>query len=153
FGADTALHHQALHQSLGTLPGTDLHVTLAGPYVPRYSDDIPRNAQGIRVSGYHPSLKKFERFLGTDEKGNKFIRNEHINVNPKLRGNGAARQIFQAQVENAARHGFSYLETHAAGDLHHQHGYIGYRVWPNMGFDQALNDYSHSPDVDAADLA
>jgi len=68
---------------------------------------------------------------------------KHPNSPIKISGSEA----FRAQAEALAAHGFHTIETHAAGNPESmaalnrgEHGYIGYFVWPGLGFDGPLEN-------------
>lgn len=103
-----------------------------------YSDEEDLDAYGIEVNISHPKLSSCTRFFGIDADGNKFIKNELLVVKPMYRGEGLGTSIFASQVEQASKSGFSYIQTHAAGDK--ESTMNGYYTWPRLGYDQDLED-------------
>jgi GNAT superfamily N-acetyltransferase len=68
------------------------------------------------------------------------IRNEEFELQPGFRGKGLGLKILTQQVEEGAKHGFQYIETHATGlpaPLGGRPEFYrnGYYTWAVMGFD------------------
>lgn len=72
------------------------------------------------------------------ENGKKRIHNDFF------QGEGAGVSMFGRQVENATKHGFDQIDTHAAGigsgtpGQHSTRGYNGYYTWPRFGYNAAV---------------
>jgi hypothetical protein len=112
-------------------------VTRVGPYVPLFSDDLPMpGARGVRVTVRHPKMDEVSRFVGIDRDGNRFIKNEIIEIKKEYQGEGLGVSIFEKQVGNASEFGFGYISTHAAGGPGKEMN--GYYTWPRFGYNESL---------------
>ena len=127
------------------MPGdASVKVIHAGEYVPEYRGDVPvKGAVGVRVRVTGPQFDPPDglptlRFIGVDPQGNRFIKNESLELRKSAQGSGLGAAIFSRQVEAAAQSGFSYISTHAAkgGNL------VGYITWPKFGYDMSFDDPS-----------
>ena len=85
------------------------------------------------------------RTLGIDRNGQKYIKNDHLELPDFPPGSGA--RVFSSQVAAAKEAGFDYIETHAAGDYKSQgkaegSAYVGYSVWATLGYSMPLRSLS-----------
>lgn len=138
-----SLTPQDAHELLGfsaAMPDARAELKPLGRYTQLYSDDVPMQAYGRRVVFSHPDVTECSRFVGVDDEGKRFIRNEVIRL--KQQGGGVGSALFRTQVANAARAGFDYIQTHAAGDWEasmEPGGMNGYYTWAAMGYDQSID--------------
>lgn len=97
------------------------------------------------VSIKHPSIKRMDRMFDTDENGDRFIKNEFLEIKDK--GKGMGSEIFKNQVENAMQNGFAYIETLAGGSP--KSGSLnGYYTWPLLGYNGSIDDISEQDVID-----
>lgn len=128
--------YNALALCTGAPADAEVDVVYAGRYEPLFGDDLPMDAEGVRVEVRHPKFGRFVRFVGVDSAGRKFIRNEIVEVKEAYRKEGLGSAVFGKQVESAVEHGFDYIRTHAAGGPGEEMN--GYYTWPRFGYDQTL---------------
>lgn len=134
--ATTEEAYAAVASAVGMPDDATVEITHVGKYVKLFSDDLPMNATGVRVTIKHPKMDRVSRFIGTDSEGKRFIRNEIIEVKPKYQSEGLGVSIFSKQVENASEEGFEYISTHAAGSSGGSMN--GYYTWPRFGYNQSV---------------
>lgn len=120
---------------VGAPAGASVSVSGVHKWKPEYADDLPMEAYGVTVSVRHPNYEECKRFLGIDEKGRKFIRNEILILNDDAPA-GLGRSIFISQVQNAIAAGFEYIRTHAAGTG--SSSMNGYYTWALFGYDESM---------------
>ena len=136
---------------VGLVDSGEINVTVGNVvrWLPTYSDDPKHRAWGVRVSVKGPQLKSMKRFFGVDDKGNRFIMNELLEVKSEYAKSGLGSQIFSAQCERAAAAGYAYITCHAAGDKDSRMN--GYYTWPRFGYDESLDSVqSYNPKLAAA---
>lgn len=138
FGGDTGDSYDALSDALGMPDDASIIITQVGKYDTLFGDDSPMNAVGVRVEVKHPKLGRVSRFIGVDEDGQRFIKNEILEVKPEFQKEGLGADIFSKQVESAAENGVEYIVTHAAGGVNSSMN--GYYTWPRFGYDMSLDD-------------
>lgn len=112
--------------------------SLSGKKDYSYEDVEAHKTTGVRITITHPDINRCERFIATDDDGDKFMYNEYLILNDSA-PKGSGINIFSEQVENAAREGFAYIRTHAAGDYSNP-TFNGYYTWPRFGYDMDLED-------------
>ena len=97
----------------------------------------PENgAEGVFVEVSHPDVTRCQRFIGTDSEGKKFIHNDVLVLHEGSQRTGIGTDIFSGEVEEAAKRGFDYIGTVAAGAA--DEGFNGYYTWPRLGYDESL---------------
>lgn len=141
--SDVPEAYTRLVHSVGMPQGSELEVVSAGKYDPLFGDDPSLDAVGVRVSVKHPRIKQASRFFGVDTDGNRFIRNEILEIKEEFQKDGMGADIFARQVESASSEGFDYISTHAAGGPTVPGGrkrYNGYYTWPLFGYDQSISE-------------
>lgn len=126
------------------IDGGEYTITDAGKYETKYEDDPEIVAEGVRIEVKHEAIKECSRFVGIDENGVKFIRNEILSLKKEHRGSGIGTEIFASQVAGAIDHGIDEIRTHAAGEP--DHWMNGYYTWPRLGYDGSIEDI-HSQDT------
>lgn len=149
-------HEQAYQDITGLVGAPDdarVNVSEAGHYIPAYSDDVVsdamKDAVGVRVKISHPKMDRFGWFVGKDGDGERFMRLEIIEVKKAHQGEGLGADIIQQSIENAAHHGFNYINLHAAGDPTNPDQQMnGFYTWPMFGWDENLESIEeHNPDL------
>lgn len=134
---------------LGMPDDAAVKVIHAGEYKPEYRGDVAvPGAVGVRIRVTGPQFDPPDglptlRFIGVDPQGDRFIKNESLELHESSQGSGLGASIFSRQVEAACQSGFSYISTHAAkgGNL------VGYITWPKFGYDMSFDD----PSIDRKD--
>lgn len=126
---------QALKDVLGFEPEDDQLADLVGALggstvtITRFNTSIVE----VRVS--HTLIDNQRRTIHRNPAGKVFIHNEELVLSPGARGAGIGPMIFQKQVDGTARSGVDWIETWGAK----LRGFPdGYRVWPNLGYNQVL---------------
>jgi predicted double-glycine peptidase len=117
---------------VGAPPGATVKVST--------SEDRP---DMLRIDVRAPGIELCERYLGVDEQGRKYIRNEAILLTEQGHGQGTA--IFGSQVEQASQNGVAYIEAHASKGPDQN----GYYTWPRLGYDQSLESIAEQGARDA----
>lgn len=80
-----------------------------------------------------------QRTLKRDSRGNLYIHNDEIVVGKDFRGQGIGPKMVAKQIHFAAKLGVKYLDTNAARlEVGGTEIYVGYKVWPRMGYDGPL---------------
>ncbi len=106
----------------------------------------PDEAQvSIRLDEYHgnPAVEVFVehpqysaiRYLGEDEDGNRFIKNDTFFMKTGQTGTGLGTKVFSDQVAWAKDMGFSYIKTDAARSANMN----GYYTWMRQGYDAPVD--------------
>jgi uncharacterized protein (TIGR02996 family) len=143
---------RALSSVVGAPSGAHLTVAQYGKWPSRYFGPGEKpDYHGIKVFVQHPLLDGGSlRWVSVDNKtGNKFVYNSLLKyANP---GQGIGAEMLARQVENAAKHGFSHIGLHAAGDAKSLRqdpaSFNGFLTWPILGFDQSIepSEYTQEP--------
>lgn len=141
---DDGSSEDELAACLGMPGDATVKVIHAGEYEPEYRGDVQvPGAVGVRIRVTGPQFDPPDglptlRFIGIDPKGDRFIKNESLELHASSQGSGLGASIFSRQVEAASQAGFSYISTHAAsgGNL------VGYITWPKFGYDMSFDDPS-----------
>lgn len=143
---DPEATREALASIVGAPDDAEVIVTYAGKYKKLYTDDLPINATGVRVTIKHPKLDRVSRFIGVDADGKRFIKNEILEVKKEHQKGGLGLAIFAKQVDNAAEEGFGYISTHAAGAKGEK--FNGYYTWPLFGYNESVKSIAkHNPKI------
>jgi len=104
----------------------------------------------IRAQIEHADFEQWERHLRKDKAGNVYIWNEKMRIRADKQGGGIGASRLRAQVENAFYGGIAYVACHAARvntqNPDPQRAFIGYRLWPKLGFDQTLDKLEKGTD-------
>lgn len=116
-------------------------------------DQVEEMADGswqVTVNIEHPKLDACARIIGVDKNGQKFIRNEGLEVNSRYQNSGLGSSIFAKQVQNCAKAGFSYMTTDAVGKAGSD--YNGYYTWPRLGYDLSIDELGQREEELANDI-
>lgn len=68
--------------------------------------------------------------------GSPVLENEEVNINEEIQRHGLGTRLIGRQVEHGVRLGVAEIRAYAVRD--DGMGYVGYWVWPLLGFDGAL---------------
>ncbi len=139
--------YRSLASIVGAPDEADVTIVQVGRYKRLFIDDRQGPADGVRIKVDHPAFDRYSRFIGIDEMGKSFIRNEILEIKPAVRKQqkGLGREIFTSQVEFAEDAGFEYIITHAAGspsDILEDgpNAMNGYYTWPVFGYNETLEE-------------
>jgi hypothetical protein len=91
----------------------------------------------IQLSVQHPSIENAGRTLSRNQAGDLVMHNDIFRVKEGQGGQGFGFEMVGRQMENARKLGVKRVETHAARS-DGPGGYVGYKVWPKIGYDAAL---------------
>mgnify|MGYP003997573557 CR=1 FL=1 len=82
-----------------------------------------------------PGIESHVRFVGKDEDGDTYIKNQTFILKPEAHGGGIGTKALYTQVQQARKAGVSYIKTSAGGppDMN------GYYTWPRLGYDGLLS--------------
>jgi SPP1 gp7 family putative phage head morphogenesis protein len=131
----TPAGRQALKDVLGFEPEDDQLADLVGALGGSTVTVTGFNTNIVEVRVSHSLINNQRRTIRRNAAGNVFIHNEELVLSPGARGAGIGPMTFQKQVDGAARSGIDWIETWGAK----LRGFPdGYRVWPNLGYNQVL---------------
>ncbi len=89
--------------------------------------------EGIRLSISHPYVEDMDRTLYVDD-GKVIIANENLTMH-KNAPKGLGTKLLAAQVKHAVNNGVSKITCWAASPEDGDDKYVGYKVWPKLGYD------------------
>lgn len=111
---------------------------------------IMKTPSGIYLRAVTSDIKEMIRTFQKDAQGKKYINNKVFETVDK--GSGVGLKVFASQVERAIKSKFSYITCEAAGDRANPK-YVGYYVWPRMGYDAKLSDdYIHAYEFEISEV-
>lgn len=82
------------------------------------------------------------RYFAYGEDGKLEMHNMEFQVLPEFRDRGIGTRVFSKQVEFCRKHGVARIGTDAMRD-EMSDDFVGYKVWPRMGFDGIVNSRKH----------
>ena len=108
---------------------------------------VSDDGEEVRLDFASPYFETYSsRTLGIDENGDPFIYSD-LNAFEDDAPPGLGAKMFAAQVENAAKSGYAYIDNHAAGTIDNA-TFNGYYTWPLLGYNQTLESLRwNSPEL------
>lgn len=96
---------------------------------------VTRKGGSVSVSIGHSLVQTQQRTITRTAAGEVFIHNDALVLIDAARGGGVGPMMFQKQIDACSRSGLNWVETWGA----RLRGFPdGYRVWPNLGYNQDL---------------
>jgi hypothetical protein len=113
---------------------TGLNIVSNIPNTTEFSVDIEDNGDLIKNNIELQGLARIERHIIFERDTPHSIHNNYFNT-AKCLPDGLGSRVFAQQVKTASELGFYYIDTYAAQGG----GFIGYYVWPKLGYDANIN--------------
>lgn len=117
--------------------------------LPETSKDGKR-LEGIRLSVEHHAVVAMERVIHITPDRGGLLTNATFRVRASHRGNRLGARALAVQAEAAREEGFEAIRLDAIGSFaeatakHLDDRFIGYWLWPRLGFDAPIPDYVRS---------
>ncbi len=133
--------NETIRENLGLKATPELVASLVGAPDDATVEIGVTKAGQLVVSVEHPTFTA-KRYIGNDDDGYLFIKNDEFFMKPGAQGKGLGSDVFGRQVEQAQEMGIDYIKCHAAKDnpRNPEKPHNGYYTWPRLGYDQSLED-------------